>query len=367
MENILTINKKKSELDANVKEIVFLSYHRDMLIDCTIEENEDEAVFSFDVNGLKPCRKIEALGSEKYRFLTNCADLLTLNKTLSFSLHPGNLFFDLNLIPAVLMRDKQDRGKIEADFLHMYQALCGAVLNPKYSYNDYEKGGADLFDKSPELKDIAAIDSVEQLREYLVQKYNSSIGTEQAEKTFVNKRRYFTFKLLLPILSVLVLIAGVFLLRAYFFTIPSQETFIKANDEYYSGNYVEVQDILENIEVNQLSLSQKYILSRSYVSSESMTQQQKTTVLNGLTMNTDEAVMEYWIYLGRLEFENAVDQSQKIDDNELLLYAYIKQLDSVRYNTTISGEDKTAKVKELEEKISAVTDEMTTEPTTNGE
>lgn len=364
--NTLKVRKKRSELKAKAKEIVFLSYHRDMLVDCIIEEQEDDIDFSFNVEGLKHCREIGSLGNEKYRFLANCAGLLLLYGELNFTLQPDNLMFDLNLNPAVLMRDKQE-GKTEADFLHMYKSLCGAIINPKYSYSDYEKGGTDLFGKTAELKEITVIDTIEKLRNYLIQKYESLSEVERAEKSFVSKKRYSVLKIMLPILSVLVLVIGAFALYAYIRIIPYQDTLIKADDAYYAGNYVEVQDKLENITVDQLPLSQKYILSRSYVSSESMTQQQKTTVLNGITMNTDEAVMEYWIYLGRLEFDGAIDQAQKIDDNELLLYAYIKQLTTVKDNTTISGEEKSAKVKELEEKISAMTDEFAAEPTTNGE
>lgn len=364
--NTLKVRKKRSELKAKAKEIVFLSYHRDMLVDCIIEEQEDEIEFSFDVEGLKHCREIGSLGNEKYRFLANCAGLLLLYGELNFTLQPDNLMFDLNLNPAVLVRDKQE-GKTEADFLHMYKSLCGAIINPKYSYSDYEKGGTDLFGKTAELKEITVIDTIENLRNYLIQKYESLSEIERAEKTFVSKKRYSVLKIMLPVLSVLVFVIGAFALYAYIRIIPYQDTLIKADDAYYAGNYVEVQDKLENITVDQLPLSQKFILSRSYVSSESMTQQQKTTVLNGITMNTDEAVMEYWIYLGRLEFDSAIDQAQKIDDNELLLYAYIKQLTTVKDNTTISGEEKSAKIKELEEKISAMTDEFATEPTTNGE
>ena len=47
--------------------------------------------------------------------------------------------------------------------------------------------------------------------------------------------------------------------------------------------------------------------------------------------------------------------------NELLIYAYIKQLSNVKDDTKISGEEKAEKVKELEEKIAALESEISTE------
>lgn len=364
--NILTIKKKKSELNAKAKEIVFLSYHSNMLADCTIEEQDDEVLFSFNTEGLKSCKQICDIGFEKYRFLANCAELLLPYKELDFTLNPENIMYDLNLTPVVLIRDKQI-GKTEIDFLRMYKSLCGTIINPKYSYADYENGGTDLFGKSDRLKKIASCETVADLKAYLTNKYKSLRTTEENKKVNVNKKNYSLLRILIPILSVLVLVAGGFAAFAYFNTIPYQDLLIKADNAYYKGNYVEVQNTLESIDLDKLPLSQKYILSRAFVSSESMTQQQKTTVLNGITMNTDEAVMDYWIYLGRLDFDNAIDIAQKIDDNELLLYAYIKQLTNVKDDTTISGEEKAAKVKDLEEKIAALTDELTIEPESNGE
>ena len=360
MDNNLTVKKKKSELNAKSKEIAFLSYHHNMLVNCIIEELDDDIVFSFDTVGLKSCSEIYNLGNEKYRFLANCADLSSLYKELDFTLDPENIMYDLNLNPAVLIRDKQTN-KTEVEFLHMYKSLCGAIINSKYKYVDYENGGKDLFGKSDRLKKIASCDSVANLKDYLIETYNSLQVTQEKNKINVNKKRYSALRILIPLLSVLALAAGIFVLFAYVNIIPYQNSLIEADNAYYKENYIEVQNILENIDVDKMPLSQKFILSRSFVFSESMTKEQKTNVLNGITMNTDEAVMDYWIYIGRLDFDNAVDVAQKIDDNELLIYAYIKQLSNVKDDTKISGEEKAAKVKELEEKIAALESEISTE------
>jgi len=149
-----------------------------------------------------------------------------------------------------------------------------------------------------------------------------------------------------------------FVLTAYIKTIPLKDTLLTANENYLTGNYVEVQKGLFSIPMEDLSKSEKYILSRSYVASEGMTQKQKANVLNTITTNADIAVLDYWISVGRLDFDNAVDRAQKIGDDQLLIYAYIKHRAVVKEDNTISGEEKTTLLSSLEEKINRITESL---------
>lgn len=356
-EEKFTIKKKISDLNATAEEIRFLSYNSKMLVPCEFETEDEIVCFKFNIGGLSSVKSGIEDFNEKYRFLANCADLYNLCEEFEFSMKLDNLMYDVNLCPQILIRDKRNE-HTKTDFLKKYKALSAAVLNPKYTYDNYYNGGDDLFKRNPRLNKIKECSNIKDLKNFFLDCYESNREKEKANKVLVNKRSKTAVKAVIPVLAVIAAALGVSALIAYIQMIPFKDAMLRANDNYFSENYIEVQKTLEDISLEELPFSQKYILARSYISSESMTQKQKEIVLEGITMNTDEAVINYWVYVGRLDFDKAIDQAQKIDDKELLLYAYIKQRSALKDDSTISGEEKTAKVNEIEEKIASITGSM---------
>ena len=57
------------------------------------------------------------------------------------------------------------------------------------------------------------------------------------------------------------------------------------------------------------------------------------------------------MYLGRLDVEKAEDIAQQVSDQDLLLYAYLKDKSMTEEDTKISGEEKAAKIESLTSKI----------------
>lgn len=359
------ITMKKTDLNATSEEIKFLSYKNKLLVPCEIQTNDEEITFEFNVEGLTSLESINCGKDEKYRLLANCSDLFSLSEEFEFSLNPQNLMLDVNLCPKVLLRDKCEDDKSQGLFLQKYKALVACTLYPKYTYENYYNGGTDLYKKNSELSSIYECPDVNELKLYLLRSYQEYRNNQNENMVSVRKKIKTIVKMCIPILSILVIVLGVLTSFAYLITIPFKEILLSADEQYLSGNYIEVQETLADISVDKLPFSQKYILSRSYVSSESMTQEQKETILNGLTVNTDEAVIDYWIYVGRLDFDNAIDQAQKIGDDELLLYSYIKQRSDLESDNTISGEEKTEKLNLIDEKITSITDNLTDKDTEN--
>lgn len=357
-EEKFTITKKKTELNAVAEEINCLSYKNKFLAPCLVHSDEEEVSFEFDIARLDFCDKKNFDRDEKYRFLANCSELYELCGEFEFALKPNNLMCDINLCPRVLVRDKCINPDYREDFLHKYKSLVACVLCPRFTYEDYLNGGEDLFRKNSELSAVMECKDVEELREYLLNSYMAYVDNQRENKVLVNRKHKTAIKVCVPILIVLAVALGVLASFAYFKMIPFKIELLDADEEYFSGNYIEVQEALADISVDELPFAQKYILSRSYVSSESMTQDQKENVLEGITMNTNEVVMDYWIYVGRLDFDDAIDQAQKIGDDELLLYALIKQRSNLESDSSISGEAKTEQLNEIDEKISTITDSV---------
>ena len=95
------------------------------------------------------------------------------------------------------------------------------------------------------------------------------------------------------------------------------------------------------------------------VISESLNSEQKDNILTMLTMQTDDVYFDYWIDLGRLDFEKAIDDAQRSGDEQLQLLAYMKYKAFLETDTsTLTGDEKAQKIDELKGKIDSLSKEL---------
>jgi uncharacterized membrane protein YukC len=156
------------------------------------------------------------------------------------------------------------------------------------------------------------------------------------------------------VLAAALIAAAFFLWRALSRDIPYQDGVIAANTAYIAGDYIKTQRSLQEYDLANLTFESKYLLSRAYVATEALTDAQKENILTGLTLKTDSVIFDYWIQLGRLKFDESIDIAQRLGDDELLLFAYMKYEVVVRNDATIAGEAKTALLNDLSGKIGSL-------------
>ena len=124
---------------------------------------------------------------------------------------------------------------------------------------------------------------------------------------------------------------------------------------------VKVIDALKNIPVNEIDKHEKYILAVSYIRSQTVDAFDpsiKNKLVERLSYEGDENLLNYWIYLGRLEVDNAIDVAIRISDNQLLLYAYIQKLDLISADKNLSGDVKSQQLETLRTNIKNLADTM---------
>jgi type VII secretion protein EssB len=341
----LKISKDKRE---------FLCYPMEGLVSCTIEEAEDGVVFLFEQgeleDKLEECKTLlKKPRAEKIHFLLNCSKLLALFDEYECSLSLDNLMVNMNLTPKVLLRDARDNESRE--FLVEYKALIGSLLVPKYSYEDFIEGGEDLFKKDKFLTKIAPLESVTEIEELLLEEYKYVTAKLKRTKKLVPKGQILFVRIVLPILIVCLGVAGFFLYQAYFREIPYGNSMIEARNAYIRNQPLHVQHALRGYDIGSLSYETKYILARSYVITEPLTVEQIGDILRGLTLRTEEQIFDYWIYLGRLQFEEAIDIAMRFNDNELLLLAYLKYEVAVLDDPTRGGDERIPLINRIQSSI----------------
>lgn len=361
MEHILQIKIRNSECNMPKNRRILLTYERPGLVPCKLEETADECIFLFDTEGFTDGEMAKQLDIiDKYRFLSNCADLAELTKEYQFSLSPANIVYDRNLCAAILLRDKKTDNS-GPDFFVQYQALVAVILHPKYTFEQYLQNGNALYSKNKHLKRLQQQQTVKELKQYLLESWEEELYFLKKEKKLVSRSGVLAVKLMIPVLIGICLFSSYSWIRLRAIQLPYQEKLLAAHASYLSSEYVKVEDILSSIPLSKLPLESRYILARSYIYTEGLTPAQRDNLLAGISLTIDEIIYEFWIELGRGNYEQAVDTAMRLGDDELLLYAYIKQSAYAKTDTTLSGEEKAKLISTLEGDISKMSESIAAE------
>lgn len=361
---ILKQTVKKSELCAQTAyDYKKMAYPNDRLLNCAIKEEAETLEIVYDVEGYYPFSEIRRrTRTERLSILADAAGLMSLRTAYTFSLAPDNLYFDDNARVYIVSRDVYKEGEAQAGaFSEEYKALIGYSFQKKYSYEDYLEGGADLLRKHKFLQKLESLQETEEIRNYMREEYRRLSEDIRARKFLVNKTGYLWSRIYIGISVLLIIAATAALSYYYLMERPRIEARLQAEADFVRGDYIQVINDLSNLPMQYLAYDQKYALSIAYVRMESLTAEQKENILESLTIGADEKLMEYWIYIGRLNPLEAENIAMQRSDDELLLYAYMLEKDITETDIEMTGEEKAAKLSELEDKIKKLAEKYETD------
>ncbi|MCL2839985.1 MAG: hypothetical protein FWE05_04350 [Defluviitaleaceae bacterium] len=344
---------RNSELNVSKENRPFLTYPARDMAQCILEEMDDSVNFIFNTHHMEQADTILHQSKEiQLRFLINCAALEVMSTEYAYALSLDNLLIDINLVPKIMIRDVKTSESIA--FIDTYKALIGSVLLPKYTYGDYIYGGINNHKKSKFLSELISLETVDAISHRLIEEYHGLIRETAETKKLVRKSNVWFTRIAIPVLSIALGVMTFFAGQMFLFDIPFRDSVIAANTAYINTNFLAVQQALRPFDVSELSVETRYFLSRSYVSTEALTETQRANILVGLAQRTDPIIFDYWILLGRLYFDEAVDIALRLGDEELLLFAYLKQEAFIRQDMSMPGEERAALLADLENHIDRI-------------
>lgn len=356
----LIINKKKSELNAKNKfDYEKLVYHSQNLLPCYYEEKEEEVIFYYDCNEYLCSNNIKKEDKEnQFRFLVNFLKLYDVYVEYKIKFCPDNIFYDENYIPYVKERDLYEKGEKagEEEFLFLYKTFVCAVLGWEYGVVQLQESGLEILSKEPQLKPYIEAKTKEELVDLLRREKNKYFENQKNNTVRISKRENKLKSIVSIAGSLLLILCVVAFCYLGFFLIPYQKSIINANEAYIQKDYVSCIDSMKEIDVKNMNINTKYILAFSYAKSESLEKEEIEILTSKLSINSNEKELEYWICLGRLDMERAESLAQSLLDDKLLIYAYLKELNHLQNNTSVEGEEKQARISELEENIKKLGD-----------
>ncbi len=330
----------------------------------TYEEHLEEIVFTYDIRGMKSAGELMGESREKqYQFLINFQRLEEVWEHYRIPLSMDNLYYDENQIPMIKHRDLYGQGA-QADkeeYLFLYKSFVGGILGKRFRVEQIQESGLEILGKEKFFQPYDKAESGSELVEIL--RIQKSLYEEKQQKTRVQVSRTGNrVKTALAVAAPLFLAVslGVLIYESRY-VIPFQESVIAGSQAYIGGDYVGCIDSLKNVGLETMDTSTKYILAVSYARSESLKREEMADIISKLSLYSSERELEYWISLGRMDMGRAEDLAQSMSDDRLLLYAYMKELNQLESDTSMTGEEKQSRINTLEGAIKSLGEKYTTD------
>lgn len=341
------------------KKIISWEYKEHGLVECVGEPSQegDNANISYDISGLTCLKDFDfAEEEDKLRVLYYCGALARFNSKYDFAISPENIYLDINLNPYILSR--MPSYKEETSFTEEYKALIASLLFDKYSYENYINGGADLYEKDKRLRKMfSSHDDKSELNGIIDELYTEYITIYEKNKTTLvktDRKKDKLRKILIPVLSTIIALLAIGWGINYFVNYKLSEDTNRSYEAFLVKDYIKVQEELKDYDISRFSYMTKYELSYSYLMTSNLSTVEREAELARITPVSEEILFEYWINIGRGDYEEAIENAQRLNSNSHLFYAYVCYRDTVRTDLTMDGNDKDSLLQDLDSKIDSL-------------
>lgn len=334
------------------------------MLPMTIKEEKETLLLCFDMEGMHSITEVQKMEKlQKLELILQVAELEKDYMRFEFQLSPENLYYDrLNRVK-IKFRDittglYEER---KEQFLKLYQALIGYIMDGSRPYEDYLSGGKELLKNQKEVVTLLSAETLEEEISILQTLYENYKKEETILKIKVDKKKYKKMNIYGIVSSVFLVVLFGAVVYGYFWHIPRQDKIVEANDAYLQKDYIRVIDSLKDFEIGQMERAQKYILATAYIQGESVdsfSTKDKEVILSKINYQSNEGIFDYWIHLGRMEVKEAENLALQMSDDQLLLYAYLQELSRIEEDQEMSGEEKSSKKQDLMKKVEELADKL---------
>lgn len=350
-------NYKKSDLNINVEDdIDIIMYSKKYLLNCELKVSTLENIqLEFDSkNHINLDSERQVLNKlEKLRIVYDLSLKIQNEKYLEYSLDPKNLFLDRSLNAKIFERKISKEENIKEIQLKRIKALLGSLFL-KASYDKLLANGLHQMSKKKTLKEYYDANTMEQFIDTLNYDILELKKIYSKEKILVDSYKYDNLKRKRIGLKVFTVFLCIVIIWELLYMTPFKNSEKNAYIAYAKDDYTAVIDSISGYKTKRLTNDDKLILCISTIKTENLTDDQKNNILVGINTETDEDVLDYWIYIGQGNYDEAYNLSLSIGDIDLQEYALIRKLDTIKNDDTLDSETRSSQMTTLQGQIDAI-------------
>lgn len=293
--------------------------------------------------------------SDQLHVLKNIGSLYASHqKGYTHILHPNNLYVDDNNLPYVLYRGYIDvmepTTQNESELVRQYQALVFSLFDGKHDFEGLYNGALEFAKKTPFLEKVYNAQTIKGIQAIIEDSYHQEKARYEKSHVSVLKNRYRIFQNFGILATLLALVMAIPLGWAMLIKAPFDDKMAKASSEYAAERYGDVVSTLSKEKESGLPNAQKYMLAKSYLELESLSDQNKASAKKSLTFDSDVRVFQFWIALGRDDYKTALDTAKSMNIDAYGYIASFKAVEIIKKSTG-SGEQKEKDLKTYQEEL----------------
>lgn len=351
-----TFQKEKVKLD-NPAEISFLT-ELNPTIEKDIVMKDDELTIQYKLPNtysflLSQLKRLD----EKERFVLAYKIVQSVKSHNLSRIHlvvcPDNIVVDQGLHPYFLHYGVKESlppyEQNEEKLLQEVKATVASAVDTTHTFDQYVQF-------SQTLKLSSLVKKIMDAKEYqdlldIIDGEIQRVNNEKSLKMTVNKKTWKLNRYVLIGVILLFIPAIIYSLYSLFSLQPKQASFIQAQEMFLLNNFSEVVTELQPYSIEEMPKVTQYQLSLSYIVNESLTEDQKETVRNTITLQTDPQYYEYWIQIGRGKAEDALDIARFLEDRDLILFGLLKHKEQLKSDDSLDREEREQALADIENEI----------------
>ncbi|KAB7667782.1 type VII secretion protein EssB [Bacillus sp. B1-b2] len=248
----------------------------------------------------------------------------------------------------------------EEEWLQL-KAMTASLVDNQYSFDQYV-AYYETLKLSDDAAEIMKSDDYNSLLSIL----NQAILLEKEERNQLvelprKKWRWTRYGIWAT--GILLIPAIIYSIYSLFFLQPKHENIIDAHRHFLASAYSDVINNLESYDLDSLPIVTQYELATAYISSADLSEEQRSTVQNTVTLQSDTNYYAYWIKIGRGEAKEALENARFLEDRSLIMYALLEYQAEVQRDDSLNSEERQQQINEIENELKKYEQDMKDEST----
>lgn len=349
---------RKSDLnvlnDGNVK---LLTNKHHGLLDCDLSIITEENIeLTYKLKGT--CLKDSNYKRyEQLQILYKLAKLVTTElKRLDFSLAPSNIYVMIDGDVQICER-KITTATTEvrnARLLNELIALSGYLVE-QIEYQTLLEVESSQLESSKVLKGILDIKSLPELCNYLETLTTSELEKLHQDRVIISKTKYKNLSSNKLFYRVALLITIVLIIVLCGYLIPLKNKKIGLYEAAQNSDSTAILEIVHDINLNTMSKTEKIVASKAIINDQvELNDDQKRNIISQLDSKTKDDILDYWMYIGKGEYDEANNKAIAVSDADMQIYALLLLINQTQNNDELEAAERKELIDGYESQISDI-------------
>src|SRR5699024_1366296 len=166
--------------------------------------------------------------------------------------------------------------------------LIIALFSKKYTFDQLYAGSLQNANETEFQQQVSETEDFAVLIRFLEDSYKTEQKKTKTNMQLVPTKRFRLFKQLSIIMIVAAVVLAIPLAYLLFIKLPFEEKLLTSHREYLASDYGKVITTLQGENPEKLPAANKYILASSYITVESLADDEKENIMKNVSLKSDE-------------------------------------------------------------------------------